>query len=32
LGKIWVTRGKMIGEKKKIELAASFIDAPDRRF
>ena len=25
LGKIWVTRGEMIGGKKKIELAAMLI-------
>jgi len=31
LGKIWATRGIMIGEKKKIELAARLVDSPERR-
>ena len=31
MGKIWATRGIMIGEKVKIELAARLIGAPDRR-
>jgi len=31
LGKIWVTRGKMIGERKEIELAARLVGSPDRR-
>jgi hypothetical protein len=31
LGKIWGTRGRMIGEKEKIELAERFVGSPERR-